>query len=459
LPGQRNPVVADNSLNNQMNSVLLLSLLLLCLVVLIINPSVGAPALLLCLSIGAVVALIISRSNNNREFLLRLFLAALLLRMLVGLLIYTFNLQEFFGGDALSYDGFGYSMLKAWQGDAYYKAVLKDYIGRSNAAGWGMLYLVAVIYGIVGRNMLAIQFVNAILGAATAPIIFLIAQHVFDNSKVARISAQFTAFYPSLILWSAQGLKDGPIVFLLTLSILATLKLGDRLSFKYLVVLICSMFALLSLRFYIFYMMAAAVAGAFVIGMRQVTMRNFLRQWIVIIAVGLGLTYFGVSRFAVSQYETFGNLSMVQSGRKDLAQRATSGYSSDSDVSSTSGALTAIPAGMLYLLFAPFPWQLASLRQSITMPEMLVWWVSFPLLMLGLWFAIKYRLRRISPILIFTTMLTLAYSIGLGNIGTAYRQRSQLLVFYFIFVAVGYVLFKESRDEMKRKAKLVEKGS
>jgi hypothetical protein len=105
--------------------------------------------------------------------------------------------------------------------------------------------------------------------------------------------------------------------------------------------------------------------------------------------------------------------------------------------------------GILYLMFAPFPWQLASLRQSITLPEMLVWWASFPLLVLGLWFSIKHRLRQISPILIFVTMLTLAYSVVQGNVGTAYRQRAQLLVFYFIFVAVGFVLFQEKREDKR----------
>jgi hypothetical protein len=44
-------------------------------------------------------------------------------------------------------------------------------------------------------------------------------------------------------------------------------------------------------------------------------------------------------------------------------------------------------------------------------------------------------------------MLTLAYSIFQGNVGTAYRQRAQLLIFYFMFVAVGYVLLKERREE------------
>ena len=106
--------------------------------------------------------------------------------------------------------------------------------------------------------------------------------------------------------------------------------------------------------------------------------------------------------------------------------------------------------GLLYLLFAPFPWQLASLRQSITLPEMIIWWASFPMLVLGLWFSIRYRLRQISPILVFSVMLSLAYSVFQGNVGTAYRQRAQLLVFYFIFVAVGYVLMQERREDKKQ---------
>ena len=92
----------------------------------------------------------------------------------------------------------------------------------------------------------------------------------------------------------------------------------------------------------------------------------------------------------------------------------------------------------------------------MTLPEMVVWWLAIPLLVLGLWFTIKHRIREIAPILIFTSLLTLTYSIVQGNVGTAYRQRAQLLVFYFIFVAVGFVLVKEKRAEKARK-KLAER--
>jgi hypothetical protein len=433
-----------------MNALITLLALLLSLGILLIMPTESAPALLICVIAAGVAGLLIRRVQTDKGFLLRLFLGGLLVRILIGTIIYLFKLQDFFGGDAVTYDYFGYALLKSWQGDRYYLSLVKTFIGETGAGAWGMLYQVAALYWIAGRNMLVVQFFNSVLGAATAPIIFLCAQHIFQNKRVARIAAFLVAFYPSLVLWSSQGLKDGPIVFLLAISMLATLKLGEKLSLKYIAILACSLFALLSMRFYIFYMMVAAIGGAFVIGMRPVSAQSLLRQFVVIVVIGLSLTYFGVGRYLNAQTETYGNLEVLQRSRQDLAQRAQSGFGGDVDVSTVSGALKVVPTGLIYLLFAPFPWQLGSLRQTITLPEMILWWAAFPQLILGLWFTIKYRLRQISPILIFTTMLTLAYSLFQGNVGTAYRQRSQLLVFYFIFVAVGVVLFLEKREARKQ---------
>jgi 4-amino-4-deoxy-L-arabinose transferase-like glycosyltransferase len=334
-------------------------------------------------------------------------------------------------------------MWRVWHGEYRYKEVLAAALDTF----WGMPYYVGAVYSLVGHNPLAVQFTNAIMGAATAPAIYLCARHIFNNQQVARLTGLLVALFPSLILWSAQGLKDGPIVFLLAVAMLATLRLGEKVTLRYIVVLLGALAGLLSLRFYIFYMMIIATGGAFVIGMRQLTAQSLARQMVIVVSIGLTLTYLGVLRTASAQYENYGNLESVQRSRLDLAQTAESGFAKDVDVSTTGGALTAIPLGLVYLLFAPFPWQVANLRQSITLPEMMVWWSCFPLLVLGLWFTLKYRLRQALPILLFTVMLTLAYSIFQGNVGTAYRQRAQLLIFYFMFVAVGYVLLKERREE------------
>jgi hypothetical protein len=232
---------------------------------------------------------------------------------------------------------------------------------------------------------------------------------------------------------------------------LATLKLGTRFSYKYLTALALSLCGLITLRFYVFYIIVISVAAAFIMGRRRLTAQSFARQLIVMFVIGLALAYFGVSRYAGQQFETYGNLRQLQLMRMDAAQSASSGFGQDVDVSTPEGALGAIPLGLSYLILAPFPWQLTSLRQVITLPEMVVWWASLPLLVLGLWFAIRHRLREVAPILIFTTLLTLTYSILMGNVGTAYRQRAQLLIFYFIFVSIGFVLVKEKREQRARK--------
>lgn len=433
-----------------MNALLTTLALILVAAVVVLQGAQGAAALLVCIICAAAVGYTLNRAEHEKQFLLQIFVAGLLVRVLIGTLIFTSHAQEYFGGDAISYDESGYALLRVWQGAPVFRTDVE-----ASAAGWGMPYLVAFIYALIGRNMLAVQFFNAVVGAATAPMIFLCARHIFRNNRVARLSTFLVAFYPSLVLWSSQGLKDGPIVFLLALAMLATLKLGEKLSVKYFLVLVGAALGILALRFYVFYMLMAAIGGALVIGMRPLTSQRLWRQFIILIGIGLSMTYLGVLRTASHQLDTFGNLEAVQRSRSDLAQSAESGYGRDMNVSTTAGALKAIPLGMAYLLFAPFPWQysVTSVRQNLTLPEMIVWWTSFPLMVLGLWFTLRYRLRQSLPILLFTSMLTVAYSVFQGNVGTAYRQRAQLLIFYFIFVAVGIILLKERGEEEQQRAR------
>jgi hypothetical protein len=455
-----------------MNGVITFLALLLGVMIILFAPVLSAPyispfgpaqtitvdlcvrAVLFC-GVGAFIAgVIIRREKTDGKYLLRLFLLGLLLRMVIGTAIFVFNGQDFFGGDAWTYDYYGLQQTLTWAGDRVAAREVRLFVGTSfaSASAWGMVYLVAGIYEVVGRNMLAVQFFNAILGAATAPVIFLCAREVFHNTRVARIAGIAVAFYPSLVLWSSQGLKDATIVFSLGLAILAALKLAKKFSVAYLTVLVLALFCVLAFRFYVFYMIVVAIVGAFAMGMRKISAQSFARQFVIVIMLGLAFTYLGITRYANAQFEQYGNLQRLQRSRADAAKSAESGFGRDVDVSTTEGALSSIPLGILYLLFAPFPWQLGSLRQMLTLPEMIIWWASFPLLVLGIWFSIKYRLRQMSPILIFTSMLTLSYSIFQGNVGTAYRQRAQLLVFYFIFVAVGGVLLKEKREEKRRRA-------
>lgn len=405
----------------------------------------GAASILVVLGLSTTALLIFRRFSEEREFLTTIFLAALLVRLAFGIFVHIYDLREFFGGDATTYDFNGWRLVEYWTGQIASDDLAAQRAWSTAGPGWGMNYLVAGIYYVLGRNIFAAQSFCAVFGAATAPMVYFCAVKMFSNRRAGKLAAIAIAFFPSFIIWSSQLMKDGLIIFLLVLAMTMVLQLQEKFNYGALLLLIFSMFGILSLRFYIFYMVAIAVAGSFIIGL-STSVQSIARRTAVLIVMGLALTYLGVIRNASVDFERYGNLERVQNSREDLARSAQSGFGEDVDVSTTEGAIGVIPIGFAYLMFAPFPWEVTNFRQAITLPEVLLWWAMIPLLVAGLWYAIRHRLRSSIPVLIFSLMLTLAYSIFQGNVGTAYRQRTQIQVFLFIFIAIGWVLFKEDRE-------------
>jgi 4-amino-4-deoxy-L-arabinose transferase-like glycosyltransferase len=408
----------------------------------------GAAALLMVLVPSLVAIAIIRHYSDDKRYITNVFLLALILRLGFGIFVHWFDLRMFFGGDSITYDYKGNILLQSWFGQIPSSEIEVQRAAAMSGSGWGMNYLVAALYAIVGRNIFAAQSFCAVIGAATAPLVYFCSAKIFKNKGVGRFAAVSIAVFPAFIIWSGQLLKDGLIVFLLVLAITMVLQLQNRLDYVAVLLLLISLAGILSLRFYIFYMVGVAVVGSFLIGTTN-SARSIARRTAVLLVLGLGLTYFGVTRTATSDLDKYGNLQQLQLSRLDAAQTSKSGFGEDVDVSTTRGALSAVPVGFVYLMFAPFPWELSSLRQSITLPEVLVWWAMIPIMVYGLWWSIRHKLRSAFPIIIFTLMLTLAYSIFQGNVGTAYRQRTQIQVFLFMFIGVGWQIYKEKKEDKK----------
>ena len=93
-----------------MNALLAALALILGVVVALFVPG-GAPAVLLCALLAAAAAALVARVKDQRTFLLQVFFGGLLVRALIATLIYGFELQDFFGGDAYTYDSVGHALL------------------------------------------------------------------------------------------------------------------------------------------------------------------------------------------------------------------------------------------------------------------------------------------------------------------------------------------------------------
>ncbi len=432
-----------------MNKLLSISCFLVALLITLVDLSKGVSAVTLVAVCCFVVVLIIRQADDKTGFLVNIFFVALILRLLFGVMIEFFELRLFFAGDSNTYDILGNRLVDIWRGIPVADDWITVRAQTTTGPGWGMSYLTGIVYFFVGRNVFAAQCFCAIFGAATAPLIHVCSYKIFQNRRVSETAAILVALCPAFIIWSSQLLKDGMIIFLLVLSITMVLQLQQKFDYFSVILLIVALFGIISLRFYIFYMVTIAVIGSFVIGTSNST-RSTVRGIVALAIVGTTLGYLGVLRSAESDFQNFGSLEKVQQSRLDQSQ-AESGFGKDLDVSTTGGAIAALPTGFTYLMLAPFPWQVSNFRQAITLPEILVWWASIPFLLSGLWFTMKNRLRSSISILIFTLLLTIAYSIFQGNVGTAYRQRAQIQVFLFIFIAVGWTLMKERKENQQIK--------
>lgn len=411
------------------------------------DPTYGAEALLVVLSLTAVAIFIFRRFADEKNFITYVFLAALCARLIFGLIIHIYELRDFVGLDSLGYNVTASKISDFWMGYIPEDPQITHYL-TVRGPGWGMNYLIGFLYLTLGKSIFIVQSIFAVIGAATVPLVYFCSERVFHNKSVAKATAIGVAFFPPFIIWSGQMLKDGLIVFLLVLAMTMVLEIQKKFTVTGALALIFALVGILSLRFYIFYMISIAVVAGFIIGL-DTTLKEIIRRVVILVSIGLVLIYLGMIRVATVDLDTYGSLERVQVSRLDQATAGESGFGSEEDVSTIGGALSVLPLGFSYLMFAPFPWEMKNFRQSITLPDILLWWAMIPFLIYGLWYAIRHRLRASLPILIFTFLLTVSYSVFQANVGAAYRQRTQIQVFLFMFIAVGWGLIREKMEDRR----------
>lgn len=407
----------------------------------------GLLGILVILPLVIAALLFIRRYTDDCGFLLKIFVGGLLARLVVSSIIVGFGLQETFGEDSLVHELHGFQLWQSWVDGAQLPYYLRDW-----SRPWGLHILIATIYSVFGRVPILVNFVGDVLGAGTAVLVHSIGWHIFRNRTTARVAALLTAFFPAMLIWSSQIMKDGYVVFFVVLTMLLLIRLQEKFRLLDMILIFVSLGAILSVRFYIFYFAALACVASIVFG-RSYANKNRARAVIIFSAVIVVIAYTGLVNVGREQVDKLSNLESIQYSRSALSKDAASGYGKDSDITTASGMAMALPVGLVNLLLAPFPWQFTSIRSAMTLPEMFVWWALFPTMILGAGYTFKNRFSTAIPIFTFAMALTIAYALFQTNVGTAYRQRTQIQVFLFIFIAVGWTILKERRNDRKLEAR------
>ncbi len=346
-----------------------------------------------------------------------------------------------FWGDSQTYDILGAAVADGWWQGSELDSWKHTIEGGTNR---GFIYFVASVYFVAGRNVLLVQFLNGIIGALTPICIMEIGLSLYGQ-RVATRAMLITAFFPQIIFWSSGLYKDPMVMLCIAANILSTVRMKQNIRPVHLFFYLTSAVALLFLRFYLFYIIIATTLTTFLVGQRRGIIFGLLSQTALVATVVLLLLFTPVGQEALVQQRHF-NFEQLQRSRTDLS-RATSGFVTDADVSTPTAALRVLPVGVVYLLFSPFPWTVSSLRQVLALPDILMWYLMIPFLIKGLASTIRHRLGQTMPVLVFTMALTLAYGVFQGNAGAAYRQRTQIMMFFFLFVAEGMVGGRQREEE------------
>jgi hypothetical protein len=420
--------------------------------------------LIILLAVGGT--LVINMSVNHRltlHFQLKLFLLAIATRFAFSLALYGFGFSNVVGDEDSSGWMIGSYLYGQW---ALQKVSLLSLptvlLGAFDGNHQGYSYMVGTLFyvtGVVAR--LPAAALNCFFGALTVIVAYRAALTLFSH-EVAKRVGWLTCLFPSMIIWSAQTVKEPIVIFIEMVALYGCLRL-KRAGFSVRDILLCvvALVAVIPFRFYAAYIIAAAMALSLILpqfGKRKFTFVSAL----VIAAIVVPVVFMsGVLAQHEKQFETF-DLKYVEKFKKDVAVGTTgtnSGVEAGYDLETPGGFTMAILVGGAHLLLAPFPWQLGggSLRMILTLPELILWWALFFVgVVPGFWHAVRHRFNDVMPVLIFLFGLGLLYSMMFGNVGLVFRQRAQLLPWLFIFAAVGLELraikrfsARQPRQELK----------
>ena len=409
----------------------------------------GMVFLVIFAGLGSFLLTLTRKHHLTRNEQIKLFLCALGVRFAASIFVYEMGLSKVLGDEDGSGWIYGLTLSDGWDRRGLGLLSLPEIWAEAYGPHHrGFQYMSGVFFFVTGASArLPLAAMNCFFGALTVILIYRTAISLFSRWTAVR-AGWVACFFPSLIIWSAQTLKEPVVIFLEALALYACVNLKlSGFSVKYVLLCAAAIVLLPPFRFYAAYLAGAVAVMALMIpqiGERIGKGRSSFKTALAALAVAALVGPLAVSSGYLARneavLETFTQVKEIERFRNNVAIGYGSGVESGYDLNSATGMAMAVGVGWSYLLLAPFPWQLggASLRMLLTTPELAVWWwLVFVGLIPGLWHVCKTRLADAQPMLFFVLGLGLLYSMMFGNVGLIFRQRAQLLPWLLIIAVVG----------------------
>jgi hypothetical protein len=333
-----------------------------------------------------------------------------------------------FAPDQWTFESRGFGLLNYWNGVGPLPRALTESVQFAYPG------INAAIYLVFGPAKAAPAILNMFFSAWTAiPLYHLALQLVRRNRAVARISAALVVLFPSLMLWSVLNIREAPTILTLTTALYLMVRLQHAPDLRGLLGTAALLSILLMFREYLVFLVGVGAVAGILMGRSTSPVRAMVGGSAILILMAFAAQRFG---YGVSLAEE-PTLGLAQSLRRGFLFDANSAYGQGADISTPAGALAFLPIGLAYFLFAPFPWDITSVLQAVTLPETLMWYALVPVGVWGAILALRHDPRSFTVPMAVLLTVTFAYALVEGNVGTAYRHRAQILPIVFLFCAIG----------------------
>jgi hypothetical protein len=388
-----------------------------------------AGSLLLALAatvIGIRVPAAVVSDPTEQRFLRLIFIAALVLRCGLAVVTYIKLPYGYFAPDEAG------TVLAA----SNYLANTPTSTLAAHGQTW--IFFNVLIFRIFGTQPMLPRLWNCLVGAATPLLGYAIAREFGAAARGARWTAFLIAFFPSLVLWSSLNLHDVDAYFVILLAFLVTMGLqADPRWWRIAAVglTICAMYLL---RIFSDSTLLVAVVSGLLVSRLRVP-----RSVALPIA---GVTAGAIVAFIVSAlvfpragqfiYERTG-LARLAGIRRSLASGARSAVDVNPGLQSLGGVLAFLPLALVDFFLRPFPWEGGSSLNLLTRPEVVLYYLLLPVVILGIVLTVKKNATRAVPSLVFLAISGLGYALTVSNLGTIFRERDALLIVMFTFVGVA----------------------
>ena len=382
------------------------------------------------------------------------FIAALLLRIPVWLIISTFFDGHLFGDD-----------------QTYLKLI--EAYGKVSGASWdeyqswlwsrslGFLLPAGLVTKIIGFHPFVILFISVLVGSALAALVTFIAlKHV--SGKVALAIGIAFALMPSQILWSSLLLKDTYIAVgmaLLAVVLYRQRQVGFALygSSFFMIFLLLLFIQRIRVHTLMVVCIALVLTAIFSRGSHKILRTTFavsmlvLMPWLINGDVG-GVAYIETLTGGMEDQRLAGAVGANTAVVDVASTLSPSSTDAPNALNKLYEEAKYLPSGLKVMLLDPTLPQLGNSR-SLYLPfvEHLIW---YPVLLLALYGA--FKTRKWTDDLLFASFVFLGsatmWSLTEGNFGTAYRHRTEFVWIVFLFAGIGAHHVLEARKARAARA-------